>query len=68
MKKASCKAQQVTCEGKIILDAIILGNGINSSEGFLLFDENNDPVYVPNTQPDVSDVLDLMNKLATEGK
>ena len=65
MKKASCENKQVTCEGTIIPDAIILGKGIEKSEGVLLFDEKLDPVYVPDTQPDMSEVLDLMNKLAT---
>ena len=65
MKKASCQSNQVTCEGKIISDAIILGKGVEKSEGVLLFDENLDPVYVPDTQPDMSEVLDLMKDLST---
>lgn len=65
MKKASCQNKQVTCEGKIIPDATILGKGIENSSGVLLFDENLDPVYVPDTQPDMSEVLGLMKDLAT---
>lgn len=65
MKKATCENNKVICENKEVKDAIILSSGVASSTGVLLFDENMSPVYVPDTQPDLKEVLELLNKLAT---
>lgn len=65
MMSATCENKKVICNGKEIKDAIILSSGVASSTGVLLFDENMSPVYVPDTQPDLKEVLELLNKLAT---
>ena len=65
MKKATCENNKVICENKEVQDAIILSNGVAKSSGVLLFDENMNPVYIPDTQPDLKEVLELLNKLAT---
>lgn len=60
---ATCENKKVICNGKEIKDAIILCDGVKASAGVLLFDENLSPVYVPNTQPDLKDLLNLMEQI-----
>lgn len=64
MMSATCENKKVICNGKEIKDVIILCDGVKASAGVLLFDENLSPVYVPNSQPDLKDLLDLMEKIA----
>lgn len=64
MMSATCENKKVICDGKEIKDAIILCEGVKASAGVLLFDENLSPVYVPNAQPDLKELLDLMGQIA----
>lgn len=64
MMSATCENKKVICDGKEIKDAIILCDGVKASAGVLLFDENLSPVYVPNAQPDLKELLDLMGQIA----
>lgn len=65
MKIATCENKKVMCEGVEIKDTKILCEGIESSTGVLLFDEDMSPVFVPNAQPDLKDILDLMKQITT---
>ena len=57
---ASCEAGVVTCEGKVIAGAEILCEGIESSEGVLIIDQEKS-YYLANTQPDLKEVIEALS-------
>lgn len=62
---ASCEAGVVTCEGKVIAGAEILCEGIESSEGVLIIDQEKS-YYLANTQPDLKEVIESLVEIITQ--
>lgn len=59
---ASCEAGSVSCEGQKLEGVVILGEGVEASEGVLII-QNGVTYYVPKTSPDLKEVITLLNDI-----
>lgn len=66
--EATCLAGVVTCEGRAVLTAEILGEGVGPSIGALLMEQGKQ-YYIPKTSPDLETTLenlvDVLTTIAT---
>ena len=61
---ATCVGSIVTVDGVPVPSAVILGEGIGSSSGYAIFDDDR-VYYVPKTTPDFKTALTAINNMIT---